>query len=187
MTVHYEVTEQDYVNFCLYHINASKSGKRLSMVMYRIIPFVFFLIPLVRLLSNLSNLSEVLVPLLGSFFIAVIGALAFLVSVKLTRTPLIRLSAKMQLKDGKSNDFIGPQTITLHEDCIEDTNAQMATRINYSSIEKLCIGYDCLFIYIGALKGIIMPLRSFADMAQKNEFIHRLKQKTGLDVIAVSL
>ena len=178
MTIHYEVTEQDYVNFCLYHINNSKSGKRLNMVMYRIIPFVFFLIPLVRLLSNLANLSEVLIPLLGSFIIAAVGALAFLLSIRLTRTPIFKLFAKMQLKEGKSNDFIGKQTITLHDDCIEDANAHMSTRINYSSVEKLCIGYDCLFIYIGAVKGIILPLRSFTDMAQKNDFMHLLKQKS---------
>ena len=183
MTIHYEVTVQDYINFNLYHMETSKSGKRLHILMFRVAPLLFILISFARFITlrQRINAGEISTYLTGLIVITVMGVLVYFLFLKLIYTPSIKWYVKLALKDGKSNDFIGPQTITLHDDYIEDTNAHMTTRINYSSVEKLCRGYNCLFIYIGAVKGIIIPLRSFSDSIQKEKFATILKQKTGLN------
>ena len=186
MTIHYDVTEHDYINFNLYHLKTSKSGKMLHMFVYRIAPLIFFIIPILRIITLRANAEEIPPRIIISFFVAVLGAVLYYVSLKLAYIPMLKWLAKAQLKDGNSNDFIGPQTITLHDDYVEDTNTHMTTRINYSAVEKICCGYNCLFIYIGAVKGIIVPLRSFANTAEKDEFVHLMKQKTGLSKLYYS-
>ena len=137
MTVHYEVTVQDYINFNLYHLKTSKSGKMLHMFMYRIAPLAFFVLLTLRLISlHINAAEEVPGRLFISIVLAAFAALMFCFFLKLMYSTLIKWLAKMQLKDGKSNDFIGKQTITLHDDFIEDANVQMTSRINYNHIRK---------------------------------------------------
>ena len=182
MTIHYEVTVQDYVNFNLYHLEISKSGKIIRMLMI-LLPLSLFVMPFLRLISRRGNADEMLGHVIAVIIVAAVSSLTFYLFLRLTYTPLIKWQAKMQLKDGKANDFIGEQVLTLHDDYIEGTNAQMTSRINYSAIEKICYGYDCYFIYIGAVKAIIVPHRCFTDSPQRDAFIANLKQKTGHDVM----
>lgn len=54
MNIHYELTEEDYINFNLYHIKHSKMGKR-SLLLQRIVtPFLYIIVA--YLFSMIGNL-----------------------------------------------------------------------------------------------------------------------------------
>ena len=175
MTIQYDVTEKDFINFNLYHWKTSKSGKKLS-IFTLLLPLFMFVVMLWMTLRRAAVSEEIAAALPGHIVVAAVLALIFFVLIKLSFRPALRMQAKMQLRDGKSNDFIGEQTIMLHDDFILDENKHMSSRINYSAVEKIGCGYDCLFIYIGAMKAIILPLRCFADPSQQESFIAMLTQ-----------
>jgi len=92
---------------------------------------------------------------------------------------LIRNSVKKYIREGKSNDFIGRQKLTLKDDCIEEISNTTTSRTKYSAVERIEYDKNCIYIYIGALKAILIPLSAFLDLEQKNKFMDFLKQKTG--------
>ena len=93
-----------------------------------------------------------------------------------------RWCVKVYLKSGKHNDFIGEQTLTLSDIGIEEKNSFGISQTYYSTIEKICHSDDCLLIYIGAIKAIIIPITAFPDDKQQEDFVSLIKQKTGIDV-----
>ena len=181
MTINYDVTEKDFINFNLYHWKTSKSGRKLNAFMM-FLPFFMFGFMVWMTLRRAAVSEEIAAALPGHIVVAAVLALILFLLIKLTFRPTLRLQARMHLRDGKFNDFIGEQTITLHDDFFEDGNIRMMSRINYSAVEKICRGYDCLFIYIGAMKAIILPLRCFADPSQRESFIALLIKKTQLEI-----
>ena len=181
MTLKFTVTEQDYINFNLHHRKTSKTGKRGK------IANILILIPAFFLGFWLANrIDDEPVDVYFFVFFGIMAAIAlpllFLLFTFLDKL-IVRWTAKSMLKDGKNNDFLGEQTVIFHEDCIEDINAHSQSRVPYTSIEKINFGYDCYYIYMGAIKANIIPLSAFADDAQRQEFLELLKQRTGLDAV----
>ena len=177
MTIHYDVTEKDYINFNLYHWKTSKSGRRLNAFMM-LLPLFMFGAMVWMTLRRAAVSEEIAAALAGHIIVAAIMALVLFLLIKLTFRPAIRLQARMQLRDGKANDFIGEQTITLHDEHFEDGNMYMMSRISYSAVEKIGCTQDYLFVYIGAIKAIIIPKRCFASAAEREDFLALLRQKT---------
>ena len=175
MTIHYKVSEKDYVNFNKNYLKNSKLNKLLN-IFYILIPILFFLTYGLDVLRSTTS-EEMITNIIASILAVLIFIIVMLVFNKLIFPFIIKLS----LKGGK-NDFIGKQTLTLYDDFMEDGNSQMTSRINYTSVEKICYEYDCFFIYLGTIKAIIIPVASFSDTTQRDEFITIMKQKTGLDV-----
>jgi len=176
MKIDYTVTEKDFVHFNLYHVKNSKWGKWLFAP-----PFLLAIVIIIHFLFRDNGFGILHTIIFIAMFAILMGILFMLMN------PLfdwcMKWLVKMELKRGKHNDFIGPQTLTLQDEFLEDGNSHMTSQIKYSSIEKICCDYDCFFIYIGAIKAILVPLACFTDDVQKQAFLDLLKQKTGLDVI----
>lgn len=96
---------------------------------------------------------------------------------------VVRLLVKLMLRDGKRNDFIGKQTLTMHDEYIEDENSATSSQTKYTAVEKICYGYGCYYIYIGSMKAFVIPEASFSSEMQKQDFLSLLARKTGLEVI----
>jgi len=175
MKIDYTVTEKDFVHFNLYHTKNSKLAK-----WFILLPFLTALVIITRFIFR-DNGFDILHTILFIATSAILMGVLFMLINPLFDWSMKWL-VKMELKGGKHNDFIGPQTLTLHDEFLEDGNSHMTSQIKYSSIEKICCDYDCFFIYIGAVKAILVPLTCFTDDAQKQAFLTILKQKTGLDV-----
>ena len=78
--------------------------------------------------------------------------------------------------------FIGQQTVKLTEDYIEDSSQTITSYIQYSSVEQVCFGHGLFYIYLGAVKVIIIPISAFKDEEEKNYFFDIIGQKTKLDL-----
>jgi len=177
MTIHTEVAKKDYVNFNLYHLKNAKSNKKIRIIVYTFGLAIFVFMYVFR--NHYFWDSYVA----GFISQVILWSIIYLLIFYLPAPLIVRLQVKMMLKDGKHNDFIGKQTITLCDDHLEKTNLNEASQIKYSSIEKICHGYGCYFIYTGSIKAIIVPDAAFVEDTQKHEFLSLLKQKTGRSVI----
>lgn len=178
MTLHYDVSEKDYINFNLYDINHKIHGKIIKLLCCVGVPVIFLRFDILYLIQNVENI-EWLFPI-----VLVVISLLFVVGLHFLYTFLFKFLIKLALKSGKHNDFIGNQTLVLQDNCIEDINESMSSRITYSLVERICFDKksNCFYIYIGAIKALVLPESSFADKNQKLEFFSTLKQKTGVVV-----
>ena len=177
MTLHYEVTEKQYIDFNLFHYKNTKIWKFVNVL--RFISFI----PLIRgtlilVLSNNLEFSERITAFVLGLFVSM-----FLVCLTFFLFDYIaRWSVKVYLKSGKHNDFIGEQTLILSDIGIEEKNSFGSSQTYYSAVEKICHSNDFFLIYIGAIKAIIIPITAFPDDKLQEVFVSLIKQKTGLDV-----
>ena len=178
MELNYNVTKQDYVNFNIYHLNHSIIGKVFDVLLFLVFPAWIFIINIVDAIEIKDTSERV-----GYIVSGVIIALLFAFVFRLVKKILFPAMIKLQLKSGKKNDFIGPQTLILQDEYMEDINPHISSKLPYQTIEKICYGYGCLYLYLGSVKGLIIPISEFIDDNQRIGFLNLLKKKAGLDVI----
>ncbi|MCL2488637.1 MAG: YcxB family protein [Oscillospiraceae bacterium] len=175
MTIHYTVTERDYINFNLHHMNHSTINRILNILIILLPAFLVFR----TLTENPTEHDDSAEKII--FYVVLVLTMAFFSALFYL---LIKYSVvfflKMQLKSGKKNDFIGGHTLTLYEDVLEESNAAMSSRIAYSAIEKIHCDYNCYFIYIGAVKALVVPTSAFECREHHEAFLAQLWHKTGI-------
>jgi len=174
MTIEFYITEKDYINFNLFHLYHSKSIKLfLSIIRYGV-PVIVLLWNLFWVIIENSGFL-VLVPY------CVLMILWIIFIPKLTES-INKSTVRKQIREGKRNDFIGWQRITLHEDYIGEAAVNITSNINYEAIERIGQGYGCIYIYIGAIKSFIIPLSAFTDINHKIMFMNFIEHKTGIKI-----
>ena len=116
MTIEYVVSEEDYINFNLYHRANSKQYLK-SILWMRIIGAIFIFIIFLLLINNLLNSGTYTHPI--AIIGAIVGAIAWIVVIPTSVMHSTRDQVKKFIAEGKNNDFIGPQKLTLHDNYIE--------------------------------------------------------------------
>lgn len=173
MTIEYQVTEQDYIHFNFYHCNHSKQAKQARWILRYVTAALFVLAFLILYQDRPS-----------AYIVSIVMAGVWIALFPIYYDNHIKRTVKKMIREGKNNDFIGPQKLTLKEDGIEEASPYSTSLIQYSAVERIGCGYNCIFIYIGAVKAIIVSLSAFSDDGQRNEFIGILKEKTGIDPVS---
>ena len=171
MTIVYDVSEQDYVNFNLYHMKHSRQAKRVMLLE----KYGYALV----LAAACYVGGEFYI---GALCAGAILALAWILVYPKYRKNRVSRMVKRHINEGKTNDFIGHQELTLNEDCIDEVSPGTTSQTKYSVVERIGCDYDCIFLYIGAIKAFIIPLSAFSNDEQKEEFFAILKDRTGLVV-----
>jgi len=174
VTIEYDLSEQDYINLNLYHAEHSKQGKKTAWMMKLGIPLLTFIVFVVFARHNVFDFGTAWTIGLG-VVVAIAGVFLY---PKLLQQ-IVSSSLRRAMSEGKCS-FIGPWKLTLQEDCIEEVSANTTAYTKYSAVEKVGCGYDSLFVYIGAIQALVIPLSAFASDEQRDEFLAILKSKTGL-------
>lgn len=175
----YEISEKDYINFKIYHMSNLKSTKIANIICFVFLSLFLFVEPFLTLLNDPGVEHK-----WAAFIILLLAALTgSFVLVYLLYKFSMKINLKKHLKSGKHNDFVGSQTIVLHDEFIEGFDKYSSSKASYAAVEKICFAFNYFFIYIGAIKAIIVPLSAFSGDGQKKDFLDFLKQKTGLDVL----
>ncbi|MCL2617161.1 MAG: YcxB family protein [Defluviitaleaceae bacterium] len=167
MTIEYNVSEEDYINFNLFHQRNSKYGRRLSFLM-RFVPAV-------------AILAVAFISFSDVFFLAFGMFVAFMWVIMYPRYEKDGYTKAVRkfIREGKANDFIGSQKLSLKSDFIEEVTRSSTSQTRYEAVERVGRGYGCFFVYIGAIKAIIVPVAAFSDEGQAGKFLDILKEKTG--------
>jgi len=174
MKFDYTVTKKDIVKFNKYHIKNSLHGKIIYIFMCVIIPmYLYYSV----MKDSVYKEEGILYYISAAIVIVIIGVILFFVM-----GVAVDISVRLSLMGGNHNDFIGKQTIVLYDDYIEESNANITSRINYTSVEKICFGNNCIYIYIGTIKAIVITGNAFINAEQKQNFLNLLGQKTGLSL-----
>lgn len=176
MTIEYDVSEQDHVNLYLYHAEHSPRAQKASWRWFCGYAVLLF----AGVFWNAARNNFHAGAIFGGSFISFMLMLLSLLAYPKLYNRIYSRQIKKHISEGKNNDFIGHQKMTLKEDCIEGISPNTTAYTKYSAVEKIGCGYNCIFVYIGAIKAYIIPLSAFESDTLRDAFLALLTEKTGV-------
>ncbi|MEH7253690.1 YcxB family protein [Neobacillus niacini] len=163
MEIKYNLTEEDYVKFNLFHIkNSDSASKSLNMQRYSI-PFIYLIVA--YLFSNLAD-----IPFLYAFIpFLFVGILWVVFYPKYFQNRIISQTKKM-IREGKNEGLLGEHTMLLTEEGIVDTNPTGETKVKWSGIIKMKEDQANLYLYNSSVSAYILPKREFKDLEEVRSY-----------------
>jgi len=167
MKLNYELTEQDYLDFNIYHSKHSPTIKKSILLQRALGPVVFLIAPFLAI--RITN-----IPLwywLAIFFISSI--IWFVFYPKYFNWELSRRVSKL-LNEGKNLDMVGSRSINLTQDGLIESTPHSESKVGWDMVEMINETEDYIYIYISAVSAYIVPIRVFKDAKEKETFRNTL-------------
>lgn len=168
-TFRFQVDEKDHFESILCHAyTVPKYRKRLMMERF-LYPVLFMGIAF--LFGLLSEYRFILYIDFGILSVAWIFLFRKLVQYK------IRKNMKVMAQTGKM-PYGEEITRTFDEEKMSSMTADTESSRGYSSIEKIVLGENAMYLYIYAASAVILPYRAFAGNEEKEAFLRFIQEKT---------
>lgn len=172
MKLEYEITNEDYLKFNMHYLDNSADVKR-SLFISRIMLTIITLGVAFLTIRDGS--------IYGYLYFALIWLVIMVFFKKYFRYFMERKLKKM-IKDGKNKGFLGQSSLEVQEDGLYSTSQNAEQKTKWEGVQKIATTSEHIFIYVGELAAIIVPLSSFQDDAQKEEFLQLLNSKVNIEM-----
>lgn len=159
LKIHYELTEEDYLHFNLFHIKHSKTAMN-SLNLQRFLTPVFFII-VAFIFSKIGDMSVVF-PLIVFGLISVVWVIYY---PKYFYNLVMRQSKKM-LKEGKNDGLLGQQQMTLSEEGIVYVTSNGESQVKWSGVKKIEEDSDYFYLYNSSVSAYILPKRALSNVEE---------------------
>lgn len=163
MKLKYNLTEEDYINFNIAHMKNSKSLKRTMMINRFLTPLIFLVMPFV--LDEISNISF--------WYWAVIFVLTYILWVVLYEKNVYKINIKRirkMLEEKRNESLIGERILEIDGENIRIINDRGENIIYIKSIKNIIENDEYIFIYINSISAIIIPIKVFKSIEDKELF-----------------
>lgn len=167
MELKYEVTEEDYVKFNIYHAKNSRSHKKTHNMLKYWIPV---LCGVVIFFTGPSLYKQ---PKLYWGIIAILFMLIWIIRFPKTYEKLIKKSAKDMLKDGDNSSMICQNTMIIEENDIKVINEHSTEITSKEGIKEVKVYDDMILIYLSGFTAHIVPTRYLTEETKK-ELLEKL-------------
>jgi hypothetical protein len=166
MDLKYNLTEEDYINFNLFHMKNSETIMK-SVRNQRIFTPVFYLLFSV-VFSMLMD-----IPFLVSFTpFFILSILWVLFYPKYLFGRAIRHTKKL-IKEGRNESILGQHQMVLNEEGIVDKTTKGETKVSWSGINELKENDQYFYLYNSALSGYILPKREFENVEEIRNYLNK--------------
>jgi len=169
MEIEFKRTEEDFVEFNLFHISNSPSIKKQILwtrIILAIMPFVFIFV----FYKNIS---------ITDYAIQTIIALVLVFSYPSIYRSSSKSQTRKSLKEGNNKSLLGHNTIELTPEGILGKSLAGESKINWSSVDKISQNDKYIFIYIGTVNALVIPKHAFSSNAEQKEFIDYINSNKG--------
>lgn len=169
MKLEFNLTEQDYIDFNLYHFDHSKSIQHAhnksrfgAAIAYLALPFV------------LVNVTEIPFAWWMTTFsiVAIVWILLFPSSMKKFYTKQIK-----KVLQEKNNSFFGKKILELRDDGVMTKGDSDETMTSYHSISQIAESNGNLYLYNSSVSAIIVPASAFSSSDERKAFIETLRPR----------
>lgn len=167
MELHYEITQQDFVDFNLYYFDHTPAVQR-SIFISRVAIAAIVIIGGSLLMALLGSLS--LIPLMGYLVLAAV----FFFGIPWYMRRKAGKNAGRILREAENKHLCGPKTFILHEDKFELKGENEDTSYPYETVQRIVEDENHYYIFIGDRSGLIIPFAAFANKDQKADFYGRM-------------
>jgi hypothetical protein len=159
MDLKYNLTEEDYINFNLFHMKNSPTIMK-SVRNQRIFTPVFYLLFSV-VFSYMMD-----IPFLVSFIpFLILSILWVLFYPKYLFGRAVRHTKRL-IKEGRNESLLGEHHMVMNDEGIVDSNAKGVTKVAWSGINDLKENDQYIFLYNSAVSGYILPKREFKNVEE---------------------
>ena len=164
MEITYYLTEKDYINFNLYHVKNSETGKK-ALNMQRFLSPVIFIISayVISIFSEMSFL-----PLLITFLIT---SIIWVIYYPKYFYGLITRNVKKMIKEGKNDGLLGDHHLVMTDEGIVDTSSNRETKVSWPGIVNFKEDNENLYLYNSAVSAYILPKRELDYVDDVRNFI----------------
>ena len=171
------MTDRDYLEFNKFHLLKSDYGRK-SDLGIRIFLAVFLVAVCVGVLF------------LGDFsrdsFLEILPLIILLIVLEASYTKLTEVWLKYyigKLKKKGKMAFSSSSVLEFSEDAIVETTETEKTEQKYSAVEKIYInGGKIIYIFVNNIRAYLIPVSTFENEKQYNDFLQFLKEKTSLEI-----
>ncbi len=174
MTLNYNLTEEDYIDFNLFHYNNSPKMKKQNTRQLVAIPVLFFILGTLYVVFTKPD--SILAPLIICILGTVVWVLAYPFFVKRE----LKKQVVTLMKEGKKDELVGEYTLTINEDGIHEKNHARSVKSDYDIIEKISMDDKHLYIYNGPMSAFMVPHTAFKSTEEEDETVAYIKEMAGL-------
>ncbi|WDV46423.1 YcxB family protein [Clostridiaceae bacterium M8S5] len=169
MEINYQLTEKDIIDFNIHHLKTSPALKK-SVFIQRIIgPLID--IPAIFIAHKLTNISL----LYWSVIFISMAILWYAFYPKHIEKRYKKQVSKM-FAEGKNKDLFAPSTLNISEDEIVRSSQYKTSKFEWSSVDKIDIGSNHIFIYDSAVSAVIVPFSAFNTDNERKTFLSLLDE-----------
>lgn len=169
MEIAYEITEDDYKQFNLYHMENSPSHKNLGLTLR------YGLSLLCALIIFGAGVGLLQQPPIYWGMIAVAFALVWMVTYPKQQEKIIGKQMDKFLAEGNNAAIFGKKTLRIDSDYIEVIGEYSSEKTRRKSIQKIGVHEDLIFIYLSAITAEIVSTKDI-DKNTREELLKLLKK-----------
>ena len=164
MRINYNLTEKDYLNFNLFHVENSKATRKVLNTQRFVSPIIF--IAMAFVFSRVGNVS-LLVTLITFSLISIFWIIFY---PKYFYRHITRHTKKM-LKEGKNDGLFGEGYLILSDEGIVDSTSNGETKVEWAGINKIEEDADYFFIYSSSVAAYILPKRAVTSVEETRNYM----------------
>ncbi|CAG9610398.1 YcxB family protein [Pseudoneobacillus rhizosphaerae] len=165
MDLKYNLTEEDYINFNLFHMKSSPTIMK-SVRNQRIFTPVFYL--LFSVVFSMMMDIPFLVSFTPFFILSILWVLFY---PKYLFGRAIRHTKKL-IKEGRNENILGQHQMVLNDEGIVDKTTKGETKVAWSGINELKENDQYFYLYNSALSGYILPKREFENIEEIRNYLN---------------
>lgn len=163
MRIKYNLTEDDYINFNMYHLKNSDTLKKSIMINRYVTPLIFLIIPFV--LRKISN-----IPFWYWAIVFTITYIIWGVSYEKNLYKINKKRIKKMLKESSNEGLVGEKILEIDGEYIRSKSYARESNIHIKSIKNIKEDDNYIFIYVNSIEAVIVPLRAFNSKEEKENF-----------------
>lgn len=170
MIINYELTEEDFIQFNVHHIEDSPSQKKMYWVLRILMPLLFS-VAIYSIGTGLFNQSYIYWSLISiSFFIA------WVIFYPIQHKKIILNQTRKMLSEGDNSSLFGEKILTVKEDVITVTGENEHEQFKRENIKKIKQYNDMLLLYNSSVSAMIIPTRNLTET--EIDYVKNLKRNT---------
>ena len=160
----YHVTEEDYLNFNLFHLKHSKTAINAMRAQRFMGPGIFILASII-----LPSILDI--PFLFLFTPLFIASVLWFVYFPDRFYKRVTSSVKKMLREGKNEHLIGEHVMVMTDEGIVETSPASEMKVNWSGIKQLNENEQYFFLFNSSMSAFIVPKRDLPNVEEIREYL----------------
>lgn len=161
MELKFEVTEEDYIKFNLYHYENSSSQKKTYNLLRYLVPLLAS-VPIYAVGTSLFKQ-----PKIYWIVIAILFVVVWIITYPNQYKKLVIKQTKKILQEGDNLSIFGKKTMLIDENDIKVFGEFTSETISRKSIKTIKVYDDMIIIYLSGFTAHIVPIRYLSEEAKK--------------------
>ncbi|WP_223592330.1 YcxB family protein [Neobacillus bataviensis] len=157
MEIRYHLTEEDYLNFNMFHVKNSKAAMRSLNIQRFLLPIIFIIAA--YLASTYGDM-----PFVTAFVIYFIIAVLWIIFYPKIFYRHVKRMTKRMMNEGKNEGMLGEHVLRMTDEGIVDSSANGETRVTWAGIVEMKEDQNNIYLYNSGVSACILPKRELHDV-----------------------